>query len=50
MNKQTISVKSINTILKQIPMRKRDIYDKNYIEDLYINYQSHFVNDSEDLE
>ena len=49
-NKQTISVKSINTILKQIPMKKRDIYDKQFIEDLYINYQSHFINDSENLE
>ena len=49
-NKQTISVKSIHTILRQIPMSKRDLYDKYYIEDLYINYQSHFVNDSEDLE
>lgn len=48
-NKQTISVKAIHTILKQIPMRKRDIYDKHFIEDLYINYQSHFVKDSEDL-
>ena len=27
-NKQTISVKSIHNILKQIPMSKRDIYDK----------------------
>jgi len=50
MNKQTISVKSINTILKQIPMEKRDIYDKKYIEELYINYQIHFVNDTENLE
>ena len=49
-NKQTISVKSIHTILKQLPMDKRDIYDKQFIEDLYINYQNHFVNDSENLE
>jgi len=50
MNKQTISVKSINTILKQLPMKKRDIYDELYIEDLYINHQIHLVDDSEDLE
>ncbi|WP_176545108.1 aldolase catalytic domain-containing protein [Bacillus sp. AFS041924] len=49
-NKQTISVKSINTILKQLPMKKRDIYDELYIEDLYINYQIHLVDDSYDLE
>ncbi len=49
-NKQTISVKSINTILKQLPIKKRDIYDELYIEDLYINHQIHLVDDSEELE
>ncbi|WP_158095081.1 aldolase catalytic domain-containing protein [Gottfriedia luciferensis] len=49
MNKQTISVKSINTILKQIPSKKRDIYDENYIEDLYINHQMQLVDDMEAL-
>lgn len=49
LNKQTISVKAINSILKQIPKEKRDIYDKYYIEELYIKYQSHYVNDSENL-
>ena len=49
-NKQTITVKSINTILKQIPIGKRDLYDKKFIEDLYINFQSQFVNDYDDLE
>jgi len=49
-NKQTITVKSINTILKQIPTEKKDIYDQNYIEDLYINHQIHLVDDSDDLE
>jgi 4-hydroxy 2-oxovalerate aldolase len=50
MNKQTISVKSINAILRQIPQMKRDIYDKNYIEDLYINFQVHQVDDTNELE
>ncbi|WP_179194772.1 aldolase catalytic domain-containing protein [Bacillus sp. EAC] len=50
MNKQTISVKSINTILKQLPVKKRDIYDELYIEDLYINHQIHLVDDSDELE
>jgi len=50
MNKQTISVKSINAILKQIPIKKRDIFDPHYIEDLYINHQIHLVNDTDDLE
>ncbi|MCM3765955.1 aldolase catalytic domain-containing protein [Neobacillus niacini] len=49
LNKQTISVKAINTILKQLPIKKRDLYDKSFIEDLYINYQSNFVYDADDL-
>ncbi|PEL07018.1 aldolase catalytic domain-containing protein [Bacillus sp. AFS017336] len=48
-NKQTISVKSINTILRQIPNQKRDIYDENYIEDLYISHQMQLVDDTENL-
>ncbi|MGN7385513.1 aldolase catalytic domain-containing protein [Sporosarcina sp. SAFN-015] len=50
LNKQTISIKLINTILKQLPDEKRDLFDKNYIEDLYISNQIHFVNDSHSLE
>jgi 4-hydroxy 2-oxovalerate aldolase len=49
-NKQTISIKSIHTILKKIPMKRRDIYDQNLIEDLYINFQVHLVDDSDSLE
>jgi 4-hydroxy 2-oxovalerate aldolase len=48
MNKQTITVKVINSILKKLPMEKRDVYYKDFIEDLYVNYQINFVNDSED--
>lgn len=50
LNKQTISIKLINTILKQLPVEKRDLFDGNYIEDLYINHQMHFVDDSNCLE
>ncbi|NHC43553.1 hypothetical protein G6549_27315 [Bacillus sp. MM2020_1] len=50
MNKQTISVKLINAILKQIPKKKRDIYDKKYVEDLYLKYQAYQVDDSNELE
>jgi 4-hydroxy 2-oxovalerate aldolase len=49
MNKQTISVKSINTILRQIPNKKRDIFNENYIEDLYISHQMQLVDDTENL-
>lgn len=50
MNKQTISVKSINTILKQLPIEKRDIFDKKFIEDFYINHQIQFIDDKKVLE
>jgi len=50
MNKQTISVKLINTILKQLPIEKRDIFDKKFIDDLYINHQIHLVEDNQNLE
>ncbi|MCU9612315.1 aldolase catalytic domain-containing protein [Caldibacillus lycopersici] len=49
-NKQTITVKQIHSILKQLPIEKRDIFDKKYIEDLYISYQEKYVDDSENLE
>lgn len=49
-NKQTISVKAISAILRRIPLIKRDIYDKNFLEDLYINYQSNLINDFQTLE
>ncbi len=47
MNKQTISVKVINSILKQLPIAKRDLYDQTYIEDLYVKHQVHFIDDTE---
>lgn len=49
MNKQTISIKSINTILKQIPIEKKDLFDNQFIEGLYINYQNQFVDDTKDI-
>lgn len=44
-NKHTLSVKSISAILSIIPRIKRDIYDKELLEDLYINYQSNLIDD-----
>ncbi|MDF2986004.1 MAG: putative 4-hydroxy-2-ketovalerate aldolase [Eubacterium sp.] len=49
-NKQTISVKSINTILKKLSDSKKALFDKEYIEQLYIQYQKHLVDDSAALE
>jgi 4-hydroxy 2-oxovalerate aldolase len=49
-NKQTITVKAINNLLKQLPEGKKDIYDKSFIEDMYLNQQKHYINDEESLE
>lgn len=46
-NKQTISIKSIGTILNQIPSEKRSLYDQSYIEMLYLKFQQHEINDIE---
>ncbi len=50
MNKQTITVKSISNILSNIHDEKRAIYDKNYIEEVYMNYQNKYIDDNEELE
>ncbi|TKC15504.1 aldolase catalytic domain-containing protein [Robertmurraya kyonggiensis] len=49
-NKQTLSVKSISAILSMIPRIKRDMYDKEHLEELYINYQSNLIDDFHTLE
>lgn len=45
-NKQTISIKEINHILSKIDEDKKSIYNKSYIEDLYLNFQKHNIDDS----
>ena len=47
LNKQTISVRAISTILELIPAHKRDMFDRGLIEDIYISYQSNEIDDSE---
>lgn len=49
-NKQTITSADINNILKSIPIDKRYIYDKHFIEKLYINYQQTYIDDKESIE
>ncbi len=49
MNRQTISVNSINYILKNIDIDKRTIFDKEYIVELYTKYQEHFIDDNESI-
>lgn len=50
MNKRTLSVKSINEILGKLQGEKKLLYDKDYAENLYKEYQLHEVNDVKDLE
>lgn len=45
MQKQTLSVKSINDILGRLEGEKKLLYDKNTIERLYLEYQKNEVND-----
>ncbi len=48
MEKRTLSVNAINTILRSLEEEKKLMFDKNYIEKLYIEYQDKTVNDKED--
>jgi 4-hydroxy 2-oxovalerate aldolase len=50
MNKRTLSVKSINTILTSLQGEKKLLYDKNYIEQLYADYQMNVVNDNDAID
>lgn len=47
LDKKTLSVKSINEILKNIEWEKKLLYDKVYIEQLYIDYQKHECDDTQ---
>lgn len=49
MDKHTLSLKSLNTILDQIEPEKKLMYDKDYIERLYLNYQNLECNDEDAL-
>ena len=49
MDKQTLSLKSINTILNRIEPEKKLSYDKACIEKLYVEYQDTECNDESDI-
>ena len=49
MNRRTLSVKSINEILGKLEGEKKLLYDKDYIEKLYVDYQANEVNDDKDM-
>lgn len=48
LDKHTLSVKSINEILKGLKGDKKLLYDKNLIEQLYIDYQKNECEDEEE--
>lgn len=50
MNKRTLSIKSINEILAKLQGEKKLLYDKDYIEQLYMEYQNIEINDADSLE
>ena len=45
MNRKTLSVKSINEVLSKLQNEKKMLYDKEYIEKLYAEYQKNEIND-----
>ena len=49
MNRGTLSIKSIGQILQSIPHDRRELYHEDYIQELYIQYQKHKIDDSNDI-
>lgn len=47
LNKKTLSISAINEILSHIPDDKKLLYNEKYIEEAYVKYQSHDIDDSE---
>ncbi len=50
MDKRTLSVKSINEILGRLQGEKKLLYNKDYIEQLYKEYQDIDIDDTKDIE
>ena len=48
MNKKTLSIKSINKILHDIPNNQKLMYEKTLIEKMYFEYQNNIVDDTKD--
>ncbi len=49
-NKRTLSVKSINEVLSRLQGEKKLLYDKEYLEQLYKEYQDIDIDDTLDIE
>ena len=50
LEKKTLSVTSINEILSNIPYDKKLLYDQEYIEKAYVEYQSQTIDDNDAIE
>lgn len=50
MDKKKLSVKSINEILENLHRDKKLLYDEEYIESLYVDYQKQMCNDENDVD
>jgi 4-hydroxy 2-oxovalerate aldolase len=48
LEKQTLSVKSVNEVLGKIEKERKLIFDKAYIEQLYVDYQRNMCDDTDD--
>ncbi len=48
MDKKKLSVKSINEILDKLDEEKKLLYDRDYIEQLYVDYQKNECDDNKD--
>ncbi|EOJ0286813.1 aldolase catalytic domain-containing protein [Campylobacter jejuni] len=49
LKKGKLTSKQINQILSQISINKKTAFDKNYIEELYINFQNVNIDDSQNI-
>lgn len=48
-NMQTLCVKDINVIIKMIDPEKKYMFDKEYISQLYLEYQKHQIDDTQTI-
>lgn len=49
MDKRCLSVNSINEILGRLRGEKQLLFDRSYIESLYLDYQNNYINDDADV-
>lgn len=49
-NRQTLCIKDINSIIKSIPADRKHLFDKELINELYLNYQTHSISDGRAIE